>query len=41
VSEGSSVWTGTIHENDVRGKLIRTRNDGVVLTYTFKGDKVG
>jgi len=38
--EGSSVWTGTVHEKDVEGKLIWTKNDGSVLTYTFKGNKL-
>ncbi len=38
--EGSSVWTGTVHGNDVEGKLIWTKNDGAVLTYTFKGHKL-
>ena len=38
--EGSSVWTGTVHENNVEGKLIWTKNDGSVLTYTFKGNKL-
>jgi hypothetical protein len=38
--EGSSVWTGTVHGDDLRGKLIWTKNDGTVLTYTFKGSKL-
>jgi len=38
--EGSSTWTGTVHGNDVDGKLIWTKNDGAVLTYTFKGSKL-
>jgi len=38
--EGNSVWTGTIHGNDVEGKLIWTKNDGAVLTYNFKGNKL-
>ena len=38
--EGSSVWTGTVHENNVEGKLIWTKNDGAVMTYTFKGNKL-
>lgn len=38
--EGSSVWTGTVHEKDVEGKLIWTKNDGSVMTYTFKGSKL-
>jgi len=38
--EGSSVWTGTVHEKDVEGKLIWTKNNGAVLTYSFKGNKL-
>jgi hypothetical protein len=38
--EGSSTWTGTVHGNDVEGKLIWTKNDGAVLTYTFRGSKL-
>ena len=38
--EGSSVWTGTVHANNLEGKLIWTKNDGGVLTYTFKGNKL-
>ena len=40
VGEGSSVWTGTVHENNLKGKLIWTKNDGTVLTYTFSGNKL-
>jgi len=39
-AEGNSVWTGTVHDKSVEGKLIWTRNDGTVLTYTFKGNKL-
>jgi len=38
--EGNSVWTGTVHGNNLEGKLIWTKNDGSVLTYTFKGTKL-
>jgi hypothetical protein len=38
--EGTSVWTGTVHGNDVEGKMIMTKNDGSVLTYNFKGNKL-
>jgi len=38
--EGNSVWTGTVHGDDVDGKMIWTKNDGAVLTYTFKGNKL-
>ena len=38
--EGSSVWTGTTHGDELEGKLIWTKNDGAVLTYTFKGHKL-
>ena len=39
-SMGQSVWTGTIHENNMEGKMIMTKADGAVLTYTFKGNKL-
>jgi len=38
--EGSSVWTGTVHDKNVEGKMIWTQNDGSILTYTFKGNKL-
>ena len=38
--EGSSVWTGIVHGNNLEGKLIWTKNGGAVLTYTFKGNKL-
>jgi len=38
--EGSSIWTGTGHGNDLEGKMIMTKNDGSVLTYSFKGNKL-
>jgi hypothetical protein len=38
--EGESIWTGTVHDKDVEGKLIWTRSGGEVLTYTFKGSKL-
>jgi hypothetical protein len=38
--EGSSLWTGTVHGNNVQGKMIFTRHDGSILTYTFKGTKL-
>ena len=37
---GQSIWTGTIHEKNIEGKLIMTRKGGAVLTYTFKGNKL-
>ena len=40
MGEGSSVWTGTIHGETLQGKMILTKNDGTVLTYTFKGKKL-
>jgi hypothetical protein len=40
VGEGSSVWTGTVHGNELEGKLIWTKNGGAVMTYTFKGKKL-
>ena len=39
-SMGQSVWTGTIHEHNIEGKMIMTKKDGAVLTYTFKGNKL-
>ena len=39
-SVGQAVWTGTIHEKNIDGKMIMTRKDGSVLTYTFKGNKL-
>ena len=38
--EGNSVMTGTVHDNNLDGKLVFTKNDGTVLTYTFKGSKL-
>jgi hypothetical protein len=38
--EGNSVWTGTVHGKNVEGKLIWTKNDGAVYTYSFKGDQL-
>jgi hypothetical protein len=38
--EGNAVWTGTIHEKEVKGKMILTKNDGAVLTYNFHGSKL-
>lgn len=38
--EGRSVWTGTINGNNLDGKLIYTKFDGAVLTYTIKGNKL-
>ena len=39
-SNGQAVWTGTIHEQSIEGKMIMTKQDGAVLTYTFKGNKL-
>jgi hypothetical protein len=39
-SAGRSIWTGTIHEKSIEGKLIWTKRGGAVLTYTFKGSKL-
>ena len=39
-STGRSIWTGTIHEKSIEGKLIMTKKGGAVLTYTFKGSKL-
>jgi len=38
--EGSSVWTGIVNDKSLEGKLIWTKNDGAVLTYTFNGSKL-
>lgn len=38
--EGSSIWTGTVHGNNLEGKMILTKSDGAVMTYTFKGSKL-
>ena len=38
--EGNAVWTGTVHGNNLEGKMILTKSDGAVLTYTFKGTKL-
>ena len=38
--EGNAVWTGTVHGNDLEGKMIWTKNDGSVMTYNFKGNKL-
>jgi hypothetical protein len=38
--EGNSVWTGTVHGKDIAGKMIWTKNDGSVFTYSFKGNKL-
>ena len=38
--EGNVVWTGTVHGKDLNGKLVFTKLDGSVLTYTFKGEKL-
>ena len=39
-STGKSIWTGTVHEKSMEGKLIMTKKGGAVLTYTFKGSKL-
>ena len=38
--EGGSVWTGIVKGKSLEGKLIWTKNDGAVLTYTFNGSKL-
>lgn len=38
--EGNSIWTGTVHGDHLEGKLILTKNDGSVRTFTFKGSKL-
>lgn len=39
-STARSIWTGTIHEKNIEGKLIMTKKGGTVVTYTFKGNKL-
>jgi hypothetical protein len=39
-SAGRTIWTGTIHEKGIEGKLIMTKSGGAVLTYTFKGNRL-
>jgi hypothetical protein len=36
--QGKYVWSGTVHQGDMRGKMVWTKPDGTVLTYTFHGD---
>ena len=38
--EGTSIWTGVVDGDKIEGKLIWTKNDGAVLTFAFKGDKL-
>lgn len=38
--EGKWTWTGTVQGASMDGKLIQTKPDGSVLTYTFKGSKL-
>jgi len=38
--EGTTTWTGTIHEDHVEGKMIWTKANGAILTFTFKGEKL-
>lgn len=40
-TEGAQVWTGTVHGGDhMEGKMVWTKANGNVLTYTFEGDKL-
>jgi len=39
-STARAVWTGTIHEKNIEGKLIMTKKGGSILTYTFKGNQL-
>ena len=38
-TQGSYLWSGTVQGGNMRGKLVWTKADGGVLTYTFKGFK--
>jgi hypothetical protein len=39
-AEGTSLWTGPIHESTNEGKRIWTKANGEVWTCTFKGEKL-
>jgi hypothetical protein len=39
-AEGTAIWTGTIRDGDIDGKVVRTKPDGTILTYTFRGHKL-
>jgi len=39
-STGRAVWTGTVHEKSIEGKMIMTKKGGDILTYTFKGSRL-
>src|SRR5262245_58394694 len=39
--EGTWTWTGTVQGDNMEGKMIQTMPDSSVLTFTFKGNKVG
>jgi len=39
-ADGRWTWTGTVKGGNMEGKLIQTRLDGSVLTYTFKGNQL-
>ena len=34
---GTSVWTGEIKGQAIKGKMVWTKEDGTVLNYTFEG----
>lgn len=36
-AEGSSIWSGTVNDNAIWGKLVLTKSGGAVMIYTFKG----
>jgi hypothetical protein len=38
--EGTSVWTGTIHGNNIEGKRVWTKANGEVWTYTFSAQRL-
>lgn len=38
--EGTTTWTGTIHESHVEGKMIWKKSNGAIVTFTFKGEKL-
>ena len=39
-TEGTSLWTGTVHGDGIEGKRIWTKANGEVWTYTFNGEKL-
>jgi hypothetical protein len=38
--QGTARWRGTITASEMRGEMAWTREDGSVLNYTFRGERV-